>query len=48
MNSNFGLLDPLTEHTRDKALRRQRLVERARTDLAAWIEQEQLSPAGAA
>jgi methylenetetrahydrofolate--tRNA-(uracil-5-)-methyltransferase len=46
MNSNFGLLDPLTEHVRDKALRRQRLVERARTDFAAWIEEHELAPAG--
>jgi methylenetetrahydrofolate--tRNA-(uracil-5-)-methyltransferase len=46
MNSNFGLLDPLTEHVRDKALRRQRLVERARTDFAAWVEEHELAPAG--
>jgi methylenetetrahydrofolate--tRNA-(uracil-5-)-methyltransferase len=46
MNSNFGLLDPLTEHVRDKALRRQRLVERARTDFAAWIEEHELAPTG--
>jgi methylenetetrahydrofolate--tRNA-(uracil-5-)-methyltransferase len=46
MNSNFGLLDPLTEHVRDKALRRQRLVERARTDFAVWIEEHELAPAG--
>jgi methylenetetrahydrofolate--tRNA-(uracil-5-)-methyltransferase len=37
MNSNFGLLDPLKDHVRDKALRRERLVERARTDFADWI-----------
>jgi folate-dependent tRNA-U54 methylase TrmFO/GidA len=35
MNSNFGLLDPLTEHVRDKALRRQRLVERGARRLRA-------------
>jgi methylenetetrahydrofolate--tRNA-(uracil-5-)-methyltransferase len=46
MNSNFGLLDPLTEHVRDKVLRRQRLVERARADFAAWIEEHELAPAG--
>jgi methylenetetrahydrofolate--tRNA-(uracil-5-)-methyltransferase len=40
MNSNFGLLDPLAEHVRDKGARRDRLVHRARADLAAWIERE--------
>ncbi|CAN5814884.1 methylenetetrahydrofolate--tRNA-(uracil(54)-C(5))-methyltransferase (FADH(2)-oxidizing) TrmFO [soil metagenome] len=42
MNSNFGLLDPHPDPVRDKGLRRQRLVERARAAFAAWIEQEQL------
>jgi methylenetetrahydrofolate--tRNA-(uracil-5-)-methyltransferase len=37
MNSNFGLLDPLTEHVRDKKLRRERMVQRAREDFAAWV-----------
>lgn len=45
MNSNFGLLDPLPEHVRDKGLRRQRTVERARHDFAAWLEAEQLAGA---
>jgi methylenetetrahydrofolate--tRNA-(uracil-5-)-methyltransferase len=38
MNSNFGLLAPLTEHVRDKSLRRKRMVQRARTDCASWLE----------
>jgi methylenetetrahydrofolate--tRNA-(uracil-5-)-methyltransferase len=38
MNSNFGLLDPLAEVVRDKQLRRQRLVERARSDFTDWRE----------
>ena len=38
MNSNFGLLEPLPEHVRDKAARRARLVERARADFAEWAE----------
>jgi methylenetetrahydrofolate--tRNA-(uracil-5-)-methyltransferase len=42
MNSNFGLLDPLAEPVRDKALRRERVVARAREDFAAWIEHESL------
>jgi methylenetetrahydrofolate--tRNA-(uracil-5-)-methyltransferase len=45
MNSNFGLLDPLEEHIRDKSLRRQRTAERARADFAAWIETENLAGA---
>jgi methylenetetrahydrofolate--tRNA-(uracil-5-)-methyltransferase len=48
MNSNFGLVEPLHEQVRDKGVRRQRLVERARADFAMWIEQEQLDHAGAA
>jgi methylenetetrahydrofolate--tRNA-(uracil-5-)-methyltransferase len=46
MNSNFGLLDPLDEHIRDKSLRRQRLVERARSAFAAMVDAEQLAGAG--
>jgi methylenetetrahydrofolate--tRNA-(uracil-5-)-methyltransferase len=46
MNSNFGLLEPLHEHVRDKALRRQKLVERARADFAAWTAAEQIAGAG--
>ena len=38
MNSNFGLLDPLTDHVRDKSLRRQRMVQRARDDFAMWVQ----------
>jgi len=45
MNSNFGLLPPLMEHVRDKALRREKLVQRARDEFARWIVAEQLAPA---
>ena len=38
MNSNFGLLDPLTDHIRDKSLRRERMVQRAREEFAAWVQ----------
>jgi methylenetetrahydrofolate--tRNA-(uracil-5-)-methyltransferase len=38
MNSNFGLLDPLAEHVRDKAQRRALVVERARSDFADWMQ----------
>jgi methylenetetrahydrofolate--tRNA-(uracil-5-)-methyltransferase len=37
MNSNFGLLAPLREHVRDKKIRRERMVQRARDDFAAWV-----------
>jgi methylenetetrahydrofolate--tRNA-(uracil-5-)-methyltransferase len=43
MNSNFGLLDPPAEPVRDKSLRRQRLVDRARTDFADWMQRERLA-----
>jgi methylenetetrahydrofolate--tRNA-(uracil-5-)-methyltransferase len=39
MNSNFGLLDPLEDHIRDKTLRRQRVVARARADFARWMRE---------
>jgi methylenetetrahydrofolate--tRNA-(uracil-5-)-methyltransferase len=44
MNSNFGLLDPLAEHVRDKTLRRERMVQRARDEFAVWVE-AQIVPA---
>jgi methylenetetrahydrofolate--tRNA-(uracil-5-)-methyltransferase len=43
MNSNFGLLDPLAEPVRDKAVRRAQVVERARSDFAAWMAQESIA-----
>jgi methylenetetrahydrofolate--tRNA-(uracil-5-)-methyltransferase len=46
MNSNFGLLEPLTEHVRDKGLRRKRFVERARADFAEWIARDGIAPGG--
>jgi methylenetetrahydrofolate--tRNA-(uracil-5-)-methyltransferase len=45
MNSNFGLLAPLHEQIRDKAARRQRLVERARAEFAVWVEEHALAAA---
>ncbi|HSJ06373.1 MAG TPA: methylenetetrahydrofolate--tRNA-(uracil(54)-C(5))-methyltransferase (FADH(2)-oxidizing) TrmFO, partial [Longimicrobiales bacterium] len=48
MNSNFGLLDPLAEHVRDKATRRDRVVERARQDFGLWLESYGLLSAGKA
>jgi methylenetetrahydrofolate--tRNA-(uracil-5-)-methyltransferase len=37
MNSNFGLVAPLAEHVRDKKLRRERVVDRAIAEFAAWL-----------
>jgi len=49
MNSNFGLLDPLPAHVRDKHNRREKMVERARADFTTWAGENALVPsAGAA
>ncbi|MGQ0562181.1 MAG: methylenetetrahydrofolate--tRNA-(uracil(54)-C(5))-methyltransferase (FADH(2)-oxidizing) TrmFO [Gemmatimonadota bacterium] len=45
MNSNFGLLDPLREHVRDKALRREKIIARARAAMRTWIDEHELEPA---
>lgn len=39
MNSNFGLLDPLPEHVRDKGLRREKTIARARADFENWMRE---------
>jgi methylenetetrahydrofolate--tRNA-(uracil-5-)-methyltransferase len=39
MNSNFGLLDPLGEHVRDKALRREKVVARALVEMQSFIDE---------
>ena len=43
MNSNFGLLDPLTEAPRDKRRRRELLVERAVADFQAWMRDNDIA-----
>lgn len=45
MNSNFGLLDPLKEHVRDKGLRREKIIARARADMATWLREHELESA---
>jgi methylenetetrahydrofolate--tRNA-(uracil-5-)-methyltransferase len=40
MNSNFGLLEPLADAPRDKALRRERLADRAAAALREWLRAE--------
>jgi methylenetetrahydrofolate--tRNA-(uracil-5-)-methyltransferase len=42
MNSNFGLLDPLNEHVRDKGLRREKVIARARAEMQRWIREEEI------
>jgi methylenetetrahydrofolate--tRNA-(uracil-5-)-methyltransferase len=42
MNSNFGLLDPLLEHVRDKGLRREKTIARARADFENWMSEHEL------
>jgi methylenetetrahydrofolate--tRNA-(uracil-5-)-methyltransferase len=45
MNSNFGLLDPLKEYVRDKGLRREKVIARARADMATWLGEHELESA---
>jgi methylenetetrahydrofolate--tRNA-(uracil-5-)-methyltransferase len=42
MNSNFGLLDPLNEYVRDKGLRREKTIARAREDFENWMSNHDL------
>lgn len=39
MNANFGLVDPLADAPKDKALKRERIAERALADLAGWMRE---------
>jgi methylenetetrahydrofolate--tRNA-(uracil-5-)-methyltransferase len=43
MNSNFGLLDSLTDAIRDKQNRKERLVARARADFSDWMREHNLA-----
>ncbi len=47
MNSNFGLLDPLQERVRRKREKREKMVERARLDFAAWLAEAGVEPVSA-
>jgi methylenetetrahydrofolate--tRNA-(uracil-5-)-methyltransferase len=42
MNSNFGLLDPLPEYVRDKGLRREKTIARARHDFENWMSEHDI------
>jgi len=43
MNSNFGLLEPLSPPIRDKGRRRERLVEVAGEDFEAWMTENDIA-----
>lgn len=45
MNSNFGLLDPLSEYVRDKGLRREKVIARAREAMKLWRDEHELESA---
>lgn len=47
MNSNFGLLPPLEQEVRDKARKRELLVQRAQADFAEWMRREGVAAAAA-
>lgn len=47
MNSNWGLVDPMPDAPRKKALRREAMAERADRSFRRWIEAENLMPASA-
>jgi methylenetetrahydrofolate--tRNA-(uracil-5-)-methyltransferase len=46
MNANFGLVDDLPERVKDKRLKREKIAERALTDLTAWRDSYLLTGAG--
>ena len=48
MNSNWGLVDPLSERIRDKRVKRERLAQRASESFAEWLVGVGLEPSGAA
>ncbi len=43
MNSNFGLLDSLAEHVRDKGLRREKTIARARAAFENWMSEHDIN-----
>ena len=44
MNSNFGLLDPIRGHVRDKQRRREMLAERAVAEFRDWMDEHGIRP----
>jgi len=44
MNSNWGLVDPLSERVRDRKVKRERLSMRAQADFHRWLEEARIDP----
>ena len=44
MNSNWGLVDPLQRHVRERSRRRALLAERALSDFLTWMDEEGIAP----
>jgi len=47
MNANFGLVDPLADPARDKAVKREQLAQRALAHMSAWCDEHAVAPAAA-
>ncbi len=44
MNANFGLVDDLDEHVRDKRVKKERMAERAVREMRAWRDEMSIEP----
>lgn len=44
MNANFGLVDELGEHIRDKRVKKERMAERAVREMRAWRDEMSIEP----
>ncbi len=44
MNANFGLVDELDEHIRDKRVKKERMAERALREMRAWRDDMSIEP----
>lgn len=44
MNANFGLLEPIVPHVRDKRQRREKLAARALEEIRTWLEAAEATP----
>ena len=45
MNANFGLVDDLPQHVKDKKQKREQLAERALVEMARWRDEHALTGA---
>jgi methylenetetrahydrofolate--tRNA-(uracil-5-)-methyltransferase len=44
MNANFGLVDELPERVKDKRVKREKIAERALSEMTHWRDAHALSP----